>query len=76
MRRRLRGWIATVVMAGLTIWASSVTFGELRADDGFLDTNCYYEPLMCVDWAGGHCEGWCAKGVAPELTTCCWIFPE
>lgn len=74
MRRRLRVWIAPVVMAGLTIWASGVTFGELRADesDGW---SCYANPLDCDDWAGGSCEGWCAKGVAPAVTSCCWKFP-
>lgn len=74
MRRRLRAWIAPVVMAGLTIWASGVTLGELRAEEGD-DWNCYEDPLMCVGY-DGECGGWCAKGVAPAVTTCCWILPE
>lgn len=76
MRRRLRAWIAPLVMASLTIWASGVTLGELHADEGDDGWDCYYEPLNCVDWSGGQCEGWCAKGVAPAITTCCWIFPD
>ena len=76
MRKRVRIWMAPLVMAILTIWASGVTFGELKADEDDGETSCYAEPLDCVDWAGGSCEGFCAKGVAPMLATCCWVFPE
>ena len=74
MKRRLRAWIAPVVMAGLTIWASGVTLGELRADDdeGF---SCYQFPLLCEHF-DGQCGGFCVKPMMPDLVTCCWSLGE
>jgi hypothetical protein len=74
MRRRLRAWIAPIVMAGLTIWATGVTFGGLGAEEED-EWNCLLNPLDC-EFFDGQCGGWCPKSVAPAVTTCCWKFGE
>jgi hypothetical protein len=76
MRRRLRASIAPIVMAGLTIWASGVTLGELRAEEEEGSLFCFNYPYMCVHY-NGECGGFCTKDVFPETETCCWgIYPE
>ena len=74
MRRRLRAWIAPIVMAGLTIWASGVTLGELRAEEGDESLYCYHHPAMCEHY-DGQCWATCHKNEFPWMT-CCWLYPE
>ncbi len=77
MKRRMRAWIAPIVMAGLTIWATGVTFGGLEAEEGGDPSmRCIEDPFSCEHF-GGTCYGHCIKDLFPDEATCCWIeVPE
>ena len=74
MKRRIRAWIAPLVMAGLTIWATGVTFGGLGAEEDEISLRCVNQPWNCEHY-DGQCWATCHKDLFPWIT-CCWLFGE
>ena len=72
MKERVLQLIRTFVLAVLLTWSGHTIFtvSPLLADEGDGDFwVCTRFPWVCLDWAGGWCEGDC---IIRHTDACCW----